>query len=77
MLNCLIGKIHIQLDESESWSGADCASPDLKVLLDAPDVLETPVCSLLNHSLSVCAVILDEPFLRLGASCLDCVLPEP
>ncbi len=77
MLNCLIGEVHIQLDESEGWSGADCVSPDLKVLLKARDLFLTPVRSLLDHSLRVSVVSLDEPFLRVRTGRLDCELPKP
>ena len=77
MMNYLVGQIHIQLDENESWSGANCLSPDHEILLDAPDVLVTVVCGFLKHSLSICTHFLDEPFLRLGTGCLDCELPKP
>ncbi len=77
MLNCLIGEVHIQLDESEGRSGADCVSPDLKVLFDGHDVIPTPVRSLLNHSPREIVVSLDEPFHRLGTGRLDCELPKP
>jgi hypothetical protein len=63
MLSCLIGEIHIQLDESESWFGTDCVSSDRKVILDIPYRLVTPVRGLLNDGLSVLVVCLEEPFL--------------
>lgn len=63
MLSCLIREIHIQLDESESWFGADCVSSDWKVILETPYRTVTPVRGLLNDGLSVLAVCLEEPFL--------------
>ena len=77
MLNYLIGKVHIQLEEGECRTGANCVSSDLKLLFDAPYMLVTSVHSLLYHSLNVSVVCLDEPSLRLGTGCLDCELPKP
>jgi len=62
---------------AKAGSGVDCVSPDLKVLLEARGVFLTPVRSLLNHSLRVSVVFLDEIFLRLGTGRLDCELPKP
>jgi hypothetical protein len=77
MLNCLFREIHIQLDEGERWSGADCVSPEFKVFFDALDVLLTSVRGSLNYSLCISATCLDEAFLRLGTGCLNRALPKP
>ena len=75
MVDCLIRQIHIQLEENESWSGADYVSPELKVLLDASEAMLVR-CSP-RHSPGVSSAYYDEPFLRLGTGCLDCTLPKP
>jgi hypothetical protein len=77
MIEHIVGKVHVELEQSKRGLGADCVPPHAQVAVDVTYISVRAVLSLLDDSGHVVVKCVDEAALRGRTGSLNGQVPEP